>query len=286
MTTTTGPWKPRVFGGKGAVLGLCLTTIVVLAAVLAPIIATADPFAVEGPSLAPPSRAYPMGTDALGRDLWSGIAYGARTSVLVGVSVAAIAMWIGIGVGMWSGYRGGLIDDLLMRVTEWFQALPRFFLAVVVLAQFGPGVDRLVLVLGLTSWPLIACVVRAQVLSVKEQDFVVYAQATGATVGRILSRHVLPHTLASATTLVGLVIGQVILLEASLGFLGLGDPNAMSWGYLASEAQPFLRVAWWLPVFPGLAIMTAVLGFNLLGDALTNALDARHQTHLKGRPPA
>ncbi len=264
----------RMVGRPGTILGWSLTAVVVAMAVLAPFVASADPFAIEAPSLTPPSWSHLMGTDALGRDLWSGIVYGARTSVFVSVTVAAITLVIGVSVGTWSGYQGGWVDDLLMRLTEWFQALPRFFFAVIVLAQFGPGTDRLILVLGLTSWPLFARVVRAEVLMVKEKDFVVYARATGASTFHILRRHVLPHALTSAVTLIGLVIGQVMLIEASLGFLGLGDPNTISWGFLASEAQPFLRVAWWLPLFPGLAIMTAVLGFNLLGDGLNDARTA------------
>ena len=258
-------------GGVGAAVMLLLVAVGVFAPVLAP----TDPFAVDGPPLSAPSSAYLLGTDALGRDLLSGIVYGARTSLILAGGVALVVVVIGATVGLLSGYVGGWLDDALMRGTELIQVLPRFFLVLVVIAFFGPGLDRLVLLLGVTSWPLLARVIRAEVFSLRQREFVEAARVHGASRARILLREILPNVLPSAIALLGLIVAQVILIEASLGFLGLGDPNVISWGTLASEAQRFLRVAWWLSLFPGLAILLAVLSLNLFGDALTDALAGR-----------
>lgn len=265
----------RAVRTPGGAVGAALTLLLVLAGVLAPLLAPFDPFAVDGPSLSPPTRSHPFGTDALGRDLLSGVLYGARTSLVVAACVAVLVVLVGTSVGLVSGYAGGWVDDVLMRLTELFQVLPRFFLALVVIAFFGPGLDRLVLLLGLTSWPLLARVVRAETFALRTREFVDAARVQGASRTRILLREVLPNALPPGIALVGLLVAQVILIEASLSFLGLGDPSVTSWGALASEAQRFLRVAWWLSLFPGLAILLAVLGLNLLGDAVTDALSGR-----------
>lgn len=265
----------RTLRTPAGAVGVTITLLLVAVGALAPLLAPTDPFSVEGPALSPPSSSHPLGTDALGRDLLSGVIFGARTSLIVAGSVALIVVVIGTAVGLLSGYAGGWIDDVLMRVTELFQVLPRFFLALVVIAFFGPGLDRLVLLLGVTSWPLFARVVRAEVFALRHREFVEAARVHGASRRRILLREILPNALPPGIALLGLVVAQVILIEASLGFLGLGDPNVTSWGTLASEAQAFLRVAWWLSVFPGVAILVAVLGLNLLGDAVTDALTGR-----------
>lgn len=265
----------RVLQRPGGAIGGAIIFLLLLLAIVAPVLARSDPFAIDGPSLAPPSRAHLMGTDALGRDVWSGVLYGARTSLTVAVLVGLQVLVIGTIVGMTAGWLGGRTDDALMRLTEFVQVLPRFFLALVVIAMFGPGLDRLVLVLGFTSWALMARVIRAEVLSLREREFVEAAIASGASGLRIVVRHLLPNALPAAVVYLGLLLAQVMLIEASLGFLGLGDPNVMSWGRLANEAQSLLRVAWWLSVFPGLAIVAAVLGLNLLADALTDVLAGR-----------
>lgn len=265
----------RLFGSPAGFAGACCLVLVGAAAVLAATAAPFDPFSAVGPSLSPPSLDHPMGTDGLGRDVFSGVLFGARTSLLIAGGVGGLALGIGLVVGTISGYRGGWVDDVLMRITELFQTLPRFFLAIVVIAMFGPGLDRLILVLGFTSWAILARVVRAEVLSVREQEFVEAAVANGATAVRIVVREILPNVLPAAVVFLALVLAQVMLIEASLGFLGLGDPNAMSWGFLAGQAQRFLRVAWWLSFFPGMAIVVAVLGFNLLADALNDVLAGR-----------
>jgi peptide/nickel transport system permease protein len=270
----------RVFGTSdvmfrtpGGAVGLVLTLALIALAILANSLAPADPFASVAQPLSPPSRAHSFGTDDLGRDVLTGVIHGARTSLLVAASVTALAALIGISVGALAGYRVGVVDDALMRVTDFVLIMPRFFLAVIVIALFGAGIDRLILVLGLTSWPAIARVVRAQTLSLVRREFVDAARALGATDTRVLLRYVLPGALPPALVVISMNAAGVILLEAGLSFIGLGDPSRMSWGYLANNAQRFLRVAWWVAVFPGAAIALAVLGLNLLGDALNDRLD-------------
>jgi len=255
------------------VVGLALTLVVAGVALFADQIFPGDPFAATGPPLAPPSADHLMGTDNLRRDLLATVVHGARTSMTVVVAVVAVSSVIGIVVGAVSGYRGGLLDDVLSRVTEMFQSIPRFFLAILVVGLFGAGLDNLILLLGLTSWPLLARVVRADTLSMKQREFVDAARAAGAPDRRILVRHVMPNVLPAAVVVISLTASRVILIEAGLAFLGLGDPNQMSWGLLINNAQRFLTVAWWMSVFPGLAIVVAVLGLNLLSDALNDVLN-------------
>lgn len=265
----------RVLGRTAGSLGAVITGALIVVAVLAGRVAPGDPFTSVAAPLNPPSAAHLMGTDDLGRDLLAGVVHGTRTSLFVAFAVTLLAALVGTTVGAASGWRGAALDDALMRITEFVQVIPRFFLAVVVIALFGPGLDRLVLLLGLTSWPLIARVVRAEVLSLKTREFVEAARSLGAPDLRILTREVLPGVLPSAVVVASVNAAGVILLEAGLSFLGLGDPDVVSLGYLANNAQRFLRVAWWMVVFPGAVIALAVLGLNLLGDALNDALNPR-----------
>jgi peptide/nickel transport system permease protein len=259
----------------GGVVGFTLTLVFIALALLAHVVAPTDPFASVGSPLTAPSRAHTFGTDDLGRDVFSGIVHGTRTSLTVAFAVITIASILGIAVGAVAGYRGGSVDDVLMRGTEAVQIVPRFFLAVIVIALFGPGLDRVVFVLGLTSWPAIARVVRADTLSLARREFVDAAHALGAKTSRILLRHVLPNAIPTALVVISLNAASVILLEAGLGFIGLGDPRSISLGYLANNAQRFLRVAWWMTLFPGAAIALAVLGLNLVGDALSDLANPR-----------
>lgn len=254
--------------------GSALTLVVVAAGLLADVISPGDPFRTVGNPLMAPSGAHIMGTDNLGRDVFGAVVHGARTSLVVVTAVLAIAAVVGLLVGTVAGYRGGWVDDVLMRATELFQCVPRFFLVLLIVALFGAGLDNLIYVLALTSWPTLARVTRSEVLSVRDRDYVEAARSVGSTDRRILGRHVLPNVLPTALVVVALTGSRIILLEASLSFLGLGDPTVMSWGYLVSNAQRFLRVAWWMSVFPGLAIAVAVLGINLMSDALNDVLAA------------
>lgn len=234
-----------------------------------------DPFKVSGPGLEGPSREFLFGTDAIGRDLLSGVVYGARTSAIIVVGVGIIVAIIGTLLGIISGYFGGLVDDAMMRITELFQVIPRFFLIIIAIAYFGAGVDNLILVLGFTSWAMLARVVRAEVLSLRERTFVEAALVSGASPWRVLFREILPNTAPVIVVYLALLLSQVLLLEASLSFIGLGDPNAISWGYLAGVSQAYLRIGWWLAVFPGVAILLAVLAINIISDALNERIKTR-----------
>ena len=263
--------------------GLVLTLVVLTSGLLAEVISPGDPFRTAGDPLLAPSATHWMGTDNLGRDVFDAVVHGARTSILVVLGVSVLASVIGLTVGILAGYRGGWIDDLLMRITELFQSVPRFFLVLLIVALFGAGLDNLIYVLALTSWPTLARVSRAEVLSVRDRTYVEAARSIGATDWRIALRHVLPNVLPTAMVVIALTGSRIILLEASLAFLGLGDPAVMSWGYLVSNAQRFLRVAWWMSVFPGLAIAITVLGINLMSDALNDVLAAYSQARHRRR---
>lgn len=262
-----------LLGTPAGVLGVALTLVVVLMAALANVIAPGDPFASAGTELMPPSLDHLMGTDNLGRDLFRAVVHGARTSMTIVVWVVAISSVIGVTVGAVAGYRGGVVDDVLMRVTEMFQSIPHFFLALLVVGLFGSSTRNLIVFLGLTSWELLARVVRSETLSLRDRQFVEAARASGASSVRILLRHVVPNILASATVVIALLGSRVILIEVGLSFLGLGDQTKMSWGLLLNNAQAFLAVAWWMSLFPGLAIVVAVLALNLMSDALNDALN-------------
>ena len=241
MTTYSG-WRAtfspllKLPAGK---IGAGLSAFVVVVAVAGPWLTSIDPFALSGAPLLPPSTSHWFGTDALGRDLFSGMLYGARTSTTIALGVSAVSFVCGMTVGLVSAYCGGWIDTLLTRITELLQVLPKFFLVIVAAALFGPGIDKLILILGFTSWPVLARVVRGEVLSLRQAEFVLAAYASGASTSQILRRAIMPNVAPHAIVVTGLLLGQVLLIEASLGFLGLGDPNAISWGTLAGQSQPF-----------------------------------------------
>ena len=216
-----------------------------------------------------------MGTDDLGRDVLLGVVNGARVSLLVGGIAAATSALLGTAVGAAAGFFGPPLDDVLMRLTEVVQVAPRFFLAVLVAALFGPSLWYLAVLLGLTFWPQTARLLRAQVLSLREREYVLAARAVGLSPGHILVRHVLPNAASVIVITAALQVGAAILVEASLSFLGLGDRSLISWGYMLNNAQPFLRTAWWMSVFPGVALAITVLGTNLLADGVRDALDPR-----------
>ncbi len=267
----------RFITGPTAVLGLGLTAFFVVVALLADVLASGSPFAFVGEPFEPPSGEFWFGTDDLGRSVYSGVVHGARTSLLVGLAVAGAAFLIGTVVGGIAGSAGGWVDDLLMRLTELFQVLPRFFLALVVVALFGASLTNLILVLALTSWVFTARLARAGVLTIKERDYVVAARGLGASAASNLFHHILPNALAPVIVHASLQVGRAILIEAGLSFLGLGDPNVISWGFMLNNAQAFMRTAWWMSVFPGAAIALTVLGVNLLGDALNDYWDPRQR---------
>ncbi len=267
-----------------ALAGLILLGLFFFAAVFAGQVATRDPQKTSEESFRPPSAEFLFGTDDLGRDIFSGVVHGARVSLLIGVTVAFLSVLIGVLVGSVAGYAGGFLDDLLMRFTELFLIPPRFFLALIVAALFGSTVFILIIVLVITYWPSTARLVRAEVLSLKEREFVVAARAMGASHPRILFRAILPNALPLIITNSVLMVGGVILVEAGLEFIGLGDSRYMSWGYMLHNAEHFVRDAWWMVFFPTLAVSLLVLALNAVGDALNRALDPKSRIEHLDKP--
>jgi len=258
-------------------LGVTILLTLILIALLAPWLSEADPAAIAGEALRPPGAAHLFGTDDLGRDLFAGVVHGTRTSLIVGFVAAALSALVALVVGGTAAMRGGAVDQLLMRGTEFVQALPRFFLIVLIVSFFGSIYSVIILVIGLTTWPATARVFRAQVLSVLGRDFVLAARASGGSDTAILVRHVLPHARPVVAAELSYTVGGAILAEAGLSFLGLGDPAVISWGALLGGAQHFVREAWWMSVFPGLAITLTVLGCNLIADSLVADVAAEHR---------
>lgn len=263
----------RFLRRPGGVVGLGVVASLGIVGLLAGRLAPADPLAMAYPTFQRPSRRFPMGTDAVGRDAFSRVVHGIATSLTVVVVVMVIVTAIGVTMGALAGYRGGLLDSLIMRLVDMVQAVPDFLLAIVVVALLGAGYDKLILLLGLTSWTFLARIVRAEVLSLKQRDFIESARSIGATNPRILLRHVLPNVMPAVVVVLPLLASRLVLIEAGLSFLGLGDPENVSLGLLISEAQPHLQYYWWLSVFPGLVLVALVLGLNLAGDALNEVLN-------------
>jgi peptide/nickel transport system permease protein len=262
-------------GNRSAVIGLIIVLFFALVGFFGLLIPQGAPWKTGDYVFSSPSAQNLMGTDDLGRDLFMGVVYGTRISLLVGSLAAATSVIIGILVGGFSGYFGGTIDDLLMRVAEFFQVIPRFFLLLVLVALFGPSVWNIIFAIGVLSWPGTARLVRAEFLSLKERPFVEAARALRVSDTRIILEEILPN--ASPPIIVNAIfeIGHAIAAEAGLSFLGLGDPNIMSWGYLLYNANHYLRSAWWLAFFPGLALCLLVLGLNLFCDGLNDALNPK-----------
>lgn len=263
---------------RNLAIGGVLVGVLVLAAALAPVIAPFDPVrdADLNNYLRPPGAPFALGTDTFGRDVLSRVIYGARVSLGVGIAVQASALVIGVTLGLLAGFFGGRVDQLIMRLTEVVFAFPGLLFAIAIMAVIGPSLYNVFLALGLVSWTSLARVVRGQVLSLKEQEYVEAARAVGASNARIIARHILPNTLAAVVVLVTLGIGGAILAEAGLSFLGLGaQPPQPSWGSMLSAGRDYLLQAPWLSVYPGLAIFLTVMGFNLLGDGIRDLLDPR-----------
>jgi peptide/nickel transport system permease protein len=271
-----GLWK-HFRRNRAAVVGLALVLGFVLLAALAPRLAPFAPLSMGKDSFRPPDTTYRMGTDDVGRDLLSGVLWGTRVSLLVGLLAASTSTLIGVVVGSLAGYYRGLTDDLLMRLTEFFLVIPRFFLVLIIVALFGSSIWNIILVIGVLSWPVTARLVRAEFLSLREKEFVEAVRAMGVPDLRIILRHLLPNAAPPIVVSGSLQIARAILMEAGLSFLGLGDPNQASWGVMLYNAQRFLRHAWWTAAFPGLAIFLLVMGFNLVGDGLNDALNPRQK---------
>ncbi|RKF14024.1 ABC transporter permease [Roseovarius spongiae] len=269
-------WK-RFRYNRGAVIGLVILALVILTAILAPVVFPQSPWKmVQRPFLPPFTQdGLPLGTDALGRDVLSGLAHGAYVSLLVGLVSTIVALAIGVPVGAMAGYFAGRTDDALMRFTEFFQTIPSFALAIVLLAIFQPSLTFVIIAIAIVSWPPVARLVRGEVLSLRTREFVEAATLSGLGNTQIILRHILPNALPPIIVLASLMVAQAILLESSLSFLGLGDPNIMSWGYMIGAARTVIRTAWWLSFLPGMAILLTVLALNLIGEGLNDALNPR-----------
>jgi peptide/nickel transport system permease protein len=277
-----GFWH-RYSRNRGAVIGLFILLAVIICAAAAPFLFPRSPWAMVQRPFLPPFTVdgLMLGTDALGRDVLSGLFHGARVSLLVGLVSTVVALSIGIPIGALAGYYGGLVDDGLMRFTEFFQTIPSFALAIVLLAIFQPSLGYIILAIAIVSWPPVARLVRGEVLSLRHREFVEAATLSGQSNLRIIIWQVLPNALPPIIVLASLMVATAILLESSLSFLGLGDPNVMSWGYMIGAARTVLRTAWWLSFIPGIAIVLTVLALNLIGEGLNDALNPR----LRSRTP-
>ena len=249
--------------------------VFVFAAALAYRLSPYDPFALGDETLIAPRGDHWMGTDDLGRDTLSRVIHGSRVPLLVGFLATAASMALGILIGSLSGYFGGRTDIVLMRVTEYVLVVPRFFLALLVVAMLGTGIEKIILVIGILGWPEVARVVRAQFLTFREREFVVAARAIGASHAKVIFREILPNAIPPAVVVASILVARAILLEAGLSFLGLGDPNLISWGSLLSEAQERISASVWLALFPGLAISLLVLCINLFGDGINDVLNPK-----------
>ncbi|HWH78265.1 MAG TPA: ABC transporter permease [Candidatus Binatus sp.] len=260
---------------RPAELSLYLIVCFVLAATFATQFAPYDPFALGDETLLAPRADHWMGTDDLGRDTLSRVIHGSKVPLLVGFLATAASMALGILIGSLSGYFGGRTDIILMRATEYVLVVPRFFLALLVIAMLGTGIMKIILVIGLLGWPEVARVVRAQFLTFREREFVLAARAIGASHAKVIFREILPNAIPPAVVVASILVARAILLEAGLSFLGLGDPNLISWGSLLSDAQERLGVSVWLALFPGLAISVLVLCINLFGDGINDVLNPK-----------
>lgn len=275
-TRDRATWR-IVLRNTGGVIGLAILAVLGFLALFANQLYPGDPMqTVATPLLAPfQDAAYPFGTDSLGRDVTAGLVHGARTSLAVGFSAAAIGLGVGILLGSIAGYFGGWVEKAVLRVTELFQATPMFLFIVVVVALFQPSADVIAAAIGFTTWETIARIVRAEFRQLLQSDFVIAARTVGHGNWRIIVHEILPNVLPSIVVLSSFKVATAIFMESGLAFLGLGDPNTVSWGAMINEGRDFIRSAWYLTVAPGAAIVATVLALNLLGDALNDALNPR-----------
>ena len=267
-----------MFKNRLSLIGMIIVVLVLLCALFAPILAPHSPSTLDlAGNLGGPSLSHPLGQDKLGRDILSRILYGSRISVKVGVAVVGISLLVGLLIGSISGYAGGWVDELIMRVIDILMAFPGILLAIAMTAVLGPSLDHVIFALCITGWVGFARLIRGQILTVREREYVQAARAIGAGPIRILRRHILPNTVAPMLVQATFGVAGAILAEAGLSFLGLGtQPPIPSWGAMLSEGSHFMLIAPHLTIFPGLAIMLVVLGFNFLGDGLRDWMDVQN----------
>ena len=275
----------RLVRRRTSLFGMLVVAIAFLTAAFAPAISRFDPLEQDiSQRLREPGwqdgqgRVHPLGTDHLGRDIFARIVYGSRIALLVGLSAVVVSGVLGMAIGLVAGYFGGRVDDFLMRLADIQLAFPFILLAIAVIGVLGPSLRNIIIVIGVSSWVVYARVVRGEVLSIREREFVQAAVALGSRDGRILARHILPNAFTPWLVVATLDMARVIVIESALSFLGLGvQPPTPTWGGMLADGRVYLSTAWWLATFPGLAILITVLGINLFGDGLRDTLDPRLQ---------
>ena len=267
----------KIVEDRAMLAGCLLIVLFVVMAIFSPWLSPYDPFAQNiSLRLSPPGAKHWLGTDGYGRDILSRIIWGSRISITIGIFAVGIGAALGIMAGLISGFFGGAIDNVIMRVVDTLLVLPTILLALVIVAMLGPSIFNVMIAVGISNAPRFARIIRAEVLSVKKMDYVAAAFALGASHKRLILRHILPNTFASLLVLSTLRVAQAITTEASLSFLGLGaQPPTPTWGSMIADGRVFLRTSPWIPIFPGIMIMLIVMGFNLFGDGLRDILDPK-----------
>ena len=265
----------RFARNRAALAGLVVLLAIVVVAIAGPSLFLQGPFELAGPPFSPPFGRFPLGTDMLGRNVLVGLVYGARTSLLIGLAATLFATLVGVVIGGLAGYYGGVLDETLMRLTEMFQTIPSFLFAILVVAILSPSIATVILAIAIVSWPPMARLVRGEFRALRHREFVQACISMGMTDARVIVAHVLPNCVSSIVVTGSLLVATAILTESALSFLGLSDPNVMSWGFMVGAARDFLQRAWWLCAIPGVAILLTVLAINLVGDGLNDALNPR-----------
>jgi len=262
---------------RGAIAGLVILALVLILSIVAPFFFPGSPWDMVNMPFMPPfeDATAPLGTDTLGRDIASGLAHGAYVSLLVGVVSTVVSLAIGVPIGAAAGYFGGWVDEVLSRITEFFQVIPSFAFAIVLVAIFQPSIWSIIVAIAVVSWPPVARLLRGEVMALKHREFIEAARLSGQSGLTIITRQILPNTLSPVIVLASMMVATAILTESALDFMGLGDPNIMSWGYIIGAGRTVLQQAWWISFFPGLAILLTVLAFNLIGEGLNDALNPR-----------
>jgi peptide/nickel transport system permease protein len=268
----------RFFRNRPAVAGFVILLLVTTVALLAPVLYPTSPFAMAGKPFQAPFTDTLFGTDQLGRDVTAGVLHGARTTLMIGVVATVIAVLLGATIGGLAGYYGGRLDTLLMRFTEIFQTIPFFLFAILLVAVLTPSIRNVIIAIAVVSWPPMARLVRGEFLSMRSREFVLACVSMGMSNARIILRHILPNTLSAIIVTGSLMIATAILIESALSFLGLSDPNTMSWGFIIGSGRTALRSAWWVCTIPGIAILVTVMAINLVGEGLNDALNPRLRT--------
>ena len=260
---------------RAAVIGLILLIVIFLLALLAPLIYPGNPFKTVGKPLLEPFGEFFLGTDRLGRDVAAGVVHGARTSILIASIATMLSVIFGTVIGSLSGYYGGQTDNLLMRFTEFFQTIPSFVFAIVLVAILQPSIQSIVIAITVVTWPPVARLVRGEFIAMRNREFVEACICLGMKDSVIIFREILPNVLSPILVTGSLMTATAILIESALAFLGLGDPNVMSWGFMIGSGREFLRTAWWLCAIPGIAILLTVLGINLVGEGLNDTFNPK-----------